>query len=41
VEEEKLSLDEIMYYVDMSELKKYNPKLHDQIQSNPQQLLEL
>jgi len=32
---EKLSLDEIMSMVDMDELKKFNPKLHEQISSNP------
>ncbi len=39
--EEKLSIDQIMGMIDMEELKKFNPKLHDQISNNPSQLLEL
>ena len=30
-----------MKYIEMNELKKFNPKLHDQIASDPQKLIDL
>jgi len=30
-----MTLEEIMKLVDMEELKKFSPKLHEQIQENP------
>ncbi len=35
LDEDKLSLEEIMKYINMDELKQFNPKLHDQIANNP------
>ena len=35
VVEEKLSAEELLKMIDMEELKRFNPKLHDQIVNNP------
>ena len=35
LDDDKLSVEEIMKYINMDELKQFNPKLHDQIANNP------
>ena len=36
-----MSVEEIREKIDMDELRKFNPKLHAQIEKNPEILLEL
>ena len=34
--DEKMNLEDLVKMVDMEELKKFNPKLHEQIAANPE-----
>jgi DNA replicative helicase MCM subunit Mcm2 (Cdc46/Mcm family) len=40
-EEVKMNLEDLIKMVDMDQLRQFNPKLHEQLASNPEQLLTL